>query len=148
MVADELVAPRHLDGELDRFGAGIGEETGVGKGIGDQLPGQAFLPRHAVQIGGVPQFARLVGERLQQPGMGMTESVDRDSRPEIQVSLAILGEKVRALATDEGDIRPVIGGKQSREHETDSFFVGGVLNAWIEIKVQITAGEAAFICFP
>ena len=36
---------------------------------------------------------------------------------EIQISLAILGEEVGTLAADEGDIRPVIGGKQSRKHD-------------------------------
>ena len=77
---------------------------------------QAFLARHPVEVGGVPQLARLLGQRRHQPGIGMAEGVDGDARPEIQVSLAILGEKVGALATDEGDIRPVIGGKQSREH--------------------------------
>jgi len=46
----------------------------------------------------------------------MAEGVDRDPGPEVQISLAILGEEVGTLATDEGDIRPVIGGKQSREH--------------------------------
>ena len=51
----------------------------------------------------------------------MAEGVDRDARAEIQISLAILGEKVGALATDEGDIRPVIGGKQSRETREHSF---------------------------
>ena len=33
MAADEVVAPRHLDGELDRLGARIGEEAGVGEGV-------------------------------------------------------------------------------------------------------------------
>ena len=77
---------------------------------------QAFLARHAVEVGGVPELARLLGQRRHQPGMGMAEGVDRDAGAEIQISLAILGEKVGALATDEGDIRPVIGGKQSGKH--------------------------------
>ena len=55
----------------------------------------------------------------------MAEGVDGNARPEIQVSLAILGEKVGTLATDEGDIRPVIGGKQSRKHGTILIFAGG-----------------------
>jgi hypothetical protein len=83
----------------------------------------------------------------------MTEGVDGDSRSEIQISLAILSEEVGALATDEGDIRPVIGGKQSREHWSHSSFLAAVRLApnalvGIEIKVQIEAEEGAFICFP
>ena len=125
MTADILVAPRHLDGEFDGFGAGIGEKARVGKGVGDQLFGQAFLPGHPVKVGGVPQLARLLGERLHHPGIGVTEGVDGNAGTEIQVSLAILGEKVGTLATDEGDIRPVIGGKQCREHGQISSFEGG-----------------------
>ncbi len=129
MTADELIAARHLDGEFDRFGTRIGEEGGIGKGVGHQLPGQAFLPRHPVQVGGVPQPVGLRRQRGHQPGIGVAEGVDGDARSEVQVSLAILGEKVRALATDEGDIRPVIGGKQSREHGTQLlFFAGGRLS--------------------
>jgi hypothetical protein len=43
--------------------------------------------------------------------MGMAKGIHRHARPEVEISLPILGEKVRALATDECDIRPVIGGK-------------------------------------
>src|ERR1700676_3060197 len=87
----------------------------------------------------MPQLARLVGERLQQPGIGMTKGVDGNSCPEVQVSLAILSEKVRTLATDEGDIRPVIGGKQSREHDKNSSFlwaVGSRLTPWFRLKLK------------
>ena len=86
---------------------------------------QAFLPRHPVEVGGVPELARLLGQRRHQPGIGMAEGVDRDARPEIQVSLAILGEKVGTLAADEGDIRPVIGGKQSGKHGESPFRTAG-----------------------
>ena len=60
MATDILVAPRHLEGEFGRFGAGIGEKHRVGKAVLDQLFGQAFLPRHPVKIGGVPKLARLL----------------------------------------------------------------------------------------
>ena len=119
-------------GDLDALNKVVSPETAAiiiepmqGEGGGDQLLRQALLSGHAVQVGGVPQLRGLVGERLEQPGMGVTKGVDGDSRSEIQISLAILGEKVGTLATDEGDIRPVIGGKQSREHERSPTFLIG-----------------------
>ena len=66
-------------------------------------------------------------QRADQLGIGMPEGVHRDARTEVQVSLAILGEKVRALAADEGDIRPIVGGKQSREHEKQSPYSVGIV---------------------
>ena len=47
----------------------------------------------------------------------MAEGVDRDAGAEIQISLAILGEKVGTLAADECDIRPIIGWQQRRKHD-------------------------------
>src|SRR6185312_8773620 len=59
---------------------------------------------------------RLLGERRHQLGVVIAEGVDRDARPEIQISPPILGEKERSFAADECDIRPVIGGEQCGEH--------------------------------
>jgi hypothetical protein len=60
----------------------------------------------------VPELARLLGERRDQLGVRMTEGVDRDARPEIEISLPILGEKVRPFAPDECDIRPIVRWQQ------------------------------------
>ncbi len=112
----EMVAARHLEGELAGLRSRIGEEHRVGKSVRHQLGGQHLLPRHPEQVGCVPELAGLVGERLDQLGIGMAERVDRDPRPEIQVSPPILGEQPGPFAPDERDIRPVIGGKQCRKH--------------------------------
>ena len=112
----EVVAARHLEGEFAGLRARIGEERRVGEGVGDQLGGQALLPRHAEQIGGVPELARLLGQRPHQLGIVVAEGVDRDARPEIQISPPILGEKVGPFAPDERDVRPVIGGEQCGKH--------------------------------
>ena len=109
---DKLVAARHLEREFARLHAGVGEEHGVGEGVFDQPLRQRFLARHAIEIGSVPELARLLGQRRHQLGMGMAEGADGDSRPEIEVSLPILGEKVWPFAPDERDIRPVIGWQQ------------------------------------
>ena len=64
----------------------------------------------------MPELARLLGQRRHQLRIGVAKGIDRDAGAEIQISPPILGEKVGAFAPDERDIRPVVGGKQSRKH--------------------------------
>ena len=55
-----LIMARHLDRALDRLGAGILEEHGVGKGRRAQSVGEPFAFRDAIEVGDVPEFLRLL----------------------------------------------------------------------------------------
>ena len=58
-----MIAPRRLDRGLARLGAGIAEEHLVGERHGDQPLGQPLLALDAVEVGGVPELAGLLGQR-------------------------------------------------------------------------------------
>ena len=73
------VFPRHLDGELAGFGARVGEEHRVGEGQVDQPLCQLLALRAAVEVRRVPHCVRLLGQRLDQRRVGMTQRIDRDS---------------------------------------------------------------------
>jgi hypothetical protein len=66
----------------------------------------------------MPELAGLFGQRRHQLGIGVTEGIDGDARPEIEIALAVLGEQPGPLAANEGDIRPFIGGKHGGKHGT------------------------------
>ena len=83
MAAHILVAARHLEGEFAGLGPRIGEEHGVGEGALNQLARQALLSGHAVEVGGVPDFARLLGQGRDQLGMAIAKGVDRDARTQV-----------------------------------------------------------------
>jgi hypothetical protein len=59
-----MVAPRGLDRAFDRFGAGIGEEHGVGEGQLDEPFGEGLSLRRSVQVGHVHQLRRLLLDGL------------------------------------------------------------------------------------
>ena len=84
MAADELIAPRRLDGALDRFGAGIAEEDLVGEGLAHELGGERLLLGNAVEVGDVPELAGLLGQRLDQRRMGVAQRIDGDAAREIE----------------------------------------------------------------
>ena len=56
LAVGRLIFARHLDRALDRLGAGIPEEHGVGEGRRAQPLGQPFAFRNAVQIRDVPDL--------------------------------------------------------------------------------------------
>ena len=88
LAVGEVVAPRQLDGALAGFGARIAEEHLVGeRGLAQPL-GETLLAGDAVEIGAVPQLARLLGQRRDQLGMGMAQRVDGDAAGEIEIALA------------------------------------------------------------
>ena len=70
----EVIAPRQLDGALAGLRAGIAEEHLVGEGHLAQPLGEPLLAGDAVEVGGVPQLVRLLGERGDQLGMGVTQA--------------------------------------------------------------------------
>ena len=62
----ELVAPRGLDRALAGLRAGVAEEHPVGERRRDQPLGQPLLPGDPVEVGGVPDLVRLLGQRRDQ----------------------------------------------------------------------------------
>ena len=94
MAVDELVAAGGLDRQFHRLGARIGEEYRVGKGGLGQPARQAFLARHPIQVGDMPQLARLLGQGRIQAWVGMAESCDSNAGAQVQISLPVLGKEV------------------------------------------------------
>src|SRR6266567_1657352 len=107
----------HLDGTLDSFGAGIGEEHGVRETRLDQPFCQLFLPGDAIKVRGMPKLAGLLAQGGHQIWVGMTKCRNRYARPEVEVALVFLVEQIRPFATVKRDVRPVIGRKKRRNHD-------------------------------
>ena len=64
----------------------------------------------------IEHLRAILVQRRHQLGIVVAEGVDRDPCTEIEISLPILGEKVGPFATNECDIRPVVGGEHGRKH--------------------------------
>ena len=75
----EMIAARDLHRAFDRLGAGIGEEHIVGEGLLAEPRRQPLLSRDAMQIGHMPQFFGLLGERLDEMRMRVAERRYRDT---------------------------------------------------------------------
>jgi hypothetical protein len=84
----EMIAARDFHRAFDRLGAGIGEEHIVGEGLLAEPRREPFLSRDAMQIGHMPQFFRLLLERLDEMGMGVAERGHRDTRGEVEKTFA------------------------------------------------------------
>ena len=97
LAVDVVVAARRLDGAFQRLGAGIGEEHLVGEGGVRQPFTEPRLPRDLVEIGDMPQFGCLLGERGDQVRMAMAERIHGDAAGEIEISLALFGHQPSAL---------------------------------------------------
>ena len=78
---------------------------------------QPLLLGDPVDVGGVPELLRLLAQRRDEMRMGVAQRVDRDADAEIEISLALLGVKTRALAPREGKLAAGVGRKEGR-HET------------------------------
>ena len=70
------------------LGAGIGEECGSRRRSPGRAVGKPLLPGDAVQIRDMPEFFGLLGQRLDQMWMGMTERRHRDAGGEVEITLA------------------------------------------------------------
>ena len=106
----------HLHRQFAGLGPRIGEEDGIGKGMGHQHVGQPFLFRDPVEVRDMPELARLFGQRRHQFGRGMAERVDRDPGAQIKVSAAIRGPEPGALATHEGEGGTGVGRQHGSDH--------------------------------
>ena len=103
------VVTRRLDGALDGFGAGIGEEARIGEGVLGEPLAKTLLLGDDEGVGGVPD---LVGRSLQRGDhvrMVMAECIDGDAAVKIEILGAILRDQSRALAPLEREFGPGIG---------------------------------------
>ncbi len=108
--------PRDLDRTLIRLGARIAEENRVRKCRRDEALGQPLLPRHLVQVGGMPDLSRLGRKCGDQMRVRMTQACDRNARTEIQEPspVAAIGIDARAPLQSDGSTR--IGRQKRRNH--------------------------------
>ena len=93
LVGTELVdgvTTGQLEGGFVRFGAGVAEIDLIGKGGGDQLLGQAQGRLVGHHVGEVPQLLTLGFQGLDQFGMAMAQTIDRDPAREIHILAAFL----------------------------------------------------------
>ena len=79
LAGDELIAARDLDRAFAGLGAGIAEEHLVGERRRDQPLGEPLLAGDAIEVGGVPELAGLLGQRGDERGMRVAERVDGDA---------------------------------------------------------------------
>ena len=99
LAGGRLIFAHHLDRALDRLGAGILEEHGVGEADCAQPVGEPFALRDAVKIGDVPDLVSLLGERVGQVRMRMAQRIDGNAGGEIQIPIAFGREQPCALAS-------------------------------------------------
>jgi hypothetical protein len=99
-----VIAARGLDGAFDRLRAGIGEKGHVGEGRGAKPLGEALLLGNAVQIGHMPKFFCLLGERAHEMRMRMAERGHGDPAREVEIALARRGEEIGAFPAREGKV--------------------------------------------
>lgn len=93
------VQARELERGLVGLGAGVAEEHALGEGGIDQLVGQAQGRLVGEHVGDVPQGVGLLGQRLDQCRMAVTEGVDGDAAGEVdQLATALIPDS-RTQAT-------------------------------------------------
>ena len=113
-IAEIVVILAHqLEAALDRLDPGIAEEhlaAGLPReGRGHQPLRQLLLPRHAIEVGGVPDLGGLLVERRDQVRMAMPERRDRDPAREIEEAPPVDRDQPRPLAARERQLRARIG---------------------------------------
>ncbi len=97
-------AAHHLDHALVRLGARVAEEHAVGERRIDQPLRQPFGLRNAIQVGRVHHLGGLLGDRLHQMRMPMSQAGRGDARPEIEESSPVHRPQPGALAPLEGEV--------------------------------------------
>ena len=91
---------RQFDGGFVGFCTRITEKRIVHARTFAQAVGQLGLQRDLVQIGGMQERLRLMGQRLRHVGMGMAKATDGDTGQTVEVGLALAVGQVRAGAAD------------------------------------------------
>ena len=116
-----MIFPRHLNRGFHGLGSGIGEKDHVCECRLRQPFGKAFLSRHAVEVGCVPQLLRLRRYGLDEMRVGVAETIDRNACREVEITLAGRRPKIGAFASFEFNIGPGICSKH-RRHGAHSLF--------------------------
>src|SRR5262249_34727057 len=109
LAGGRMIFARHLDRAFQRLGTRVLEKHGVGEARGAQPVGKFLSLRNAIEVGNVPNLLRLLGQRLDQIGMGMSERIDGNPSRKIEIPLTIGREQPSALAPLESEIDPRIG---------------------------------------
>ena len=82
------VAARELQARLDRFRAAVAEERARQTGELRQPRGRLRLERVVVEVRGVQQRGRLIGDRRREARMRVTERRHADARDEVEILAA------------------------------------------------------------
>ena len=99
-----MIAARNLDRAFARFCSRVAEEDALCKRQPRKLVGDRFLPLDAIKVRGVPELFGLRLKRRDESRMRMTERVDGDARPEIEIAFAVLSGQPAALTAHEDDV--------------------------------------------
>ena len=105
-----VVAPAagELDRGLDRLRAGVAEEHAVEARVLDEQLGELDHRLRVVEVRGVDQRLRLLGERLRDHGVRVAEDVHGEAADEVEVLVALRVPDARAFATFEDDGLPAV----------------------------------------
>ncbi len=84
--------------------ARIAEENLVGERDLDEPLGKLLLPGDPVEVGGMPELARLLGQRRDKPGVGMAEHIDGNPGGKVEKGLVRLRIEPGSLAARENEV--------------------------------------------
>ena len=127
MARHMLIPAQHLDARLVGLRTRITEEHRIGKTMGNQTFGQFLLTGHLIQVRCMPKFANLFGQFFNKMRVRMAKGIDRNTRPEIEESSAVLRKEIRSNTFLKGQIGPRVGRHDGSNH----FFIP-------RIRVEIT----------
>ena len=134
---------RHLDGGFIGLGTGITEIDLIEAGQRRQLFRHPFLPRHPVQVRGVPQLAGLVAQRVDQRRMRMAKRVHGNTACAVKIALAIIGNQPAAIPANEGQIGAAIGFHHRRCRR-----FGCLRRSHVEIRFRRPVSPRAVVSLP
>ena len=84
---DVMIAPRRLDRPFAGFRARVAEEHLVRERDLDEPLGQRLLSRDPIEVRRVPELAGLLGQRRDEPGMRMPQSIHRDAGRKVEIGV-------------------------------------------------------------
>ena len=111
-----LILADQLDAALDRLGARVAEEHGVGERVLDQPLGQLLAVADAEQVRGVPKLLALLDQSLDQVGMAVAQRVDGDAGGKVDITSAVRRVEIGTLSAFEHDVLATVRRHNSRNH--------------------------------
>ena len=106
LVVAELA--RHFEQAFIRLRAAVGKKTFTSADALDEFGGKAALRFGEIKVRDVDQFARLLGERLRDGRVRVSQAADGDARAEVQVAFAGDIEKIAARAVAEHEVEAAV----------------------------------------